>query len=113
MFSASEDKELRIYSKLNKNAGTSSIQVECVGVKKKKIIYIYIYIDIEDLALNSLHTTLVFRAEDKGVACPPLSSDMTEECSVAVPTFYRKNTRSLLRQQSRTSQERTKTLRSD
>ena len=28
------------------------------------------YIDIEDLTLNSLHTTLVFQAEDKGVACP-------------------------------------------
>ena len=34
----------------------------------------YIYIDIEDLTLKSLHATLVFQAEDKGVACPPLSS---------------------------------------
>ena len=47
--------------------------------------YIHIHIDIEDLTLNSLHTTLVFQAEDKGVACPPLSSGMTEVCSVAVP----------------------------
>ena len=35
-------------------------------------------IDIEDLTLNSLHTTLVFQAEDKVVACPPLSPGMTE-----------------------------------
>ena len=35
-----------------------------------------IYIDIADLTLNSLHTTLVFQAEDKGVACSPLSSGM-------------------------------------
>ena len=33
------------------------------------------FIDIEDLSLNSLHITLVFQAEDKGVACPPLSSE--------------------------------------
>ena len=45
------------------------------------------YIDREDLTLNSLHTTLVFQAEDKGVACPPLSSGMTEVCSAAVLTL--------------------------
>ena len=45
------------------------------------------YIDIEDLTLNSLHTTLVFQAEDKVVTCPPLSLGMTEVCSVAVPTL--------------------------
>ena len=45
------------------------------------------YIYIEYLALYSLHTTLVFQAEDKGVACPPLSSGMTEVCSVAVSTL--------------------------
>ena len=28
-----------------------------------------------------MHTTLVFQAEDKAVACPPLSSGMTEACS--------------------------------
>ena len=51
-------------------------------------IYIYIYnIDIEDLTLNSLHSTLVFQEEDKGVACPPLSAGMTEVCSVAAPTL--------------------------
>ena len=42
---------------------------------------------VDDLTLNSLHTTLVFRAEDKVVACPPLSSGMTEVC-FAVPTLY-------------------------
>ena len=35
------------------------------------------FINIEDLTLNSLHTTLVFQAEDRVVACPPLSSGMT------------------------------------
>ena len=41
------------------------------------------YINIEDLTLNSMHTTLVFQAEDKAVAC------MTEACSfaLAVPTL--------------------------
>ena len=33
---------------------------------------------MEDLTLNSLHTTLVFQTEDKGVACPPLSLFMNE-----------------------------------
>ena len=55
-------------------------------------MYIYIDIDIdidiEDLTLNSLHTTVVFRAEDKGVSCPPLSSGMTEVCSVAVSVLH-------------------------
>ena len=41
--------------------------------------------DIEDLTLNSLHKTLAFQAEDKVVACSPLSSDITEVYSVAVP----------------------------
>ena len=47
-----------------------------------------LFINIEDLTLNSLHTSLVFQAEDKGVACPPISSGMTEVCPSAVPTFY-------------------------
>ena len=37
------------------------------------------YVDIEDLTLNSLHTTLVFRAENKGVACPPLETPVSYE----------------------------------
>ena len=42
------------------------------------------FIDIEDLTLNSPHTTLVFQAEDKGVACPPLSLGRTDVCTVAI-----------------------------
>ena len=45
------------------------------------------FIHIEDFTLNSLHTTLVFQAEDKGFACSPISSGMTQVCSVAVPTL--------------------------
>ena len=41
----------------------------------------------EDLTLNFLHTTLVLQAEDKSVACPPLSSGMTEVCSIVVLTL--------------------------
>ena len=38
----------------------------------------FIDIDIEDLTFYSLYTALLFQAEDKVVACPPLSSGMTE-----------------------------------
>ena len=46
-----------------------------------------LFINIEDLTLNSLLTSLAFQAEDKGVACPPISSGMTEVCPSAVPTL--------------------------
>ena len=42
-----------------------------------------LFIGIEDLTLNSLYRTLGLQVEDKSVACPPLSSGMTEVCSIA------------------------------
>ena len=59
-----------------------------VGIIYKSAQVRGLFIDIEDLTLNSLHTTLVFQAEDKGVAWPPLFSGMTEVCSIAVTTLY-------------------------
>ena len=35
------------------------------------IYQFYLSINLEDITLNSLHTTLVFQGEDEVVACPP------------------------------------------
>ena len=53
--------------------------------------------DIEDLTLNSLHTTLVFQAEDKGVAYPPLSSGMTPEYIYIYIYIYCKKRKEVIR----------------
>ena len=51
-------------------------------------IYIYIYIDVEDLTLNSLHTTLVFRAEDKAVERAQPYSAATNRCRLCIGEKY-------------------------
>ena len=48
--------------------------LKIVGIIDKSAQLWELFIDREDLTLNSLHATPVFREEDKRVACPPLSS---------------------------------------
>ena len=57
------------------------------------IYQFYLSINLEDITLNSLHTTLVFQAEDEVVACPPKtpqSYPKRAEDKVVTPQSYPK-----------------------
>ena len=47
------------------------------------------FIDKEDLTLYSLHTTLVFQAEDKGYLCPPLEIPVSDLIYIYIITTFR------------------------